>query len=108
MNARIARQPGVELAPERRVGGLEQHLQVAAREHRRDVAGAGELRRPAVRVGIDLHGQRCRREAGARERLRGGLRVAHEMADMIEENLAGKRQLAVGWHFGVLRYRCDC
>ena len=63
-----------------------------------------ELRRPAGRIGIDLHGQRRRREARARERLRGGLRVAHEMADMIEENLAAERQLAIGWHFGVLRH----
>ena len=60
-----------------------------------------ELRRPARRIGIDLHGQRRRREARAGERLRRGLRVAHEVADMVEENLAAERQLAVGRGFRV-------
>ncbi len=101
VDARIAREPGVELAAERRVGGLEQHLDVAAREHRRDVAGAGELRRSARRIGIDLHGQRRRCEARAHERLRRGLRIAHEMADVVEEDLAAERQLPVGRGFRI-------
>ena len=91
MHAGMARQRGVEFAAERRVGGLEQHLDVAAREHRGDVAGAGRRA-----VGIGLHRHRRRRETGARQRRARRLRVGDEMADVIEEDFAADRKLAVG------------
>ena len=50
MHPGVARQRQVELAAERRVGGLEQHLDIAAAEHRGDVAGSGRRA-----VGIALH-----------------------------------------------------
>ena len=50
VHAGMARQRQIELASERRVGGLEQHLDIAAAEHGGDVAGAGRRA-----VGIGLH-----------------------------------------------------
>ena len=91
MHAGIARQRGVEFPAERRVGGLEQHLDVAAREHPGDVSGAGRRA-----VGIGLHRDRRRREAGARQRRAGLLRIADKMPDVIEEDFAADRKLAVG------------
>jgi len=41
VNAGVARARRLQLAAERRVGSLEQQLDVTAREHRRHVAGAG-------------------------------------------------------------------
>ena len=92
LDAGIAPERGLELAAERRVGGLEQHLHVAARHHRADIAGPGR-----AAVGGDLDGYRRRRKAGALERRRRGLRVAHEMADMVEKNLIAQRQLAINF-----------
>ena len=86
LQARMARQRRLELAAERGVRGLEQHLDIAAREHRADIAGAG---RPAV--GRDLHRLRRRRKSGAHQRRGRSLRVAHEMADVIEKNLIAER-----------------
>ena len=68
--------------PERRVGGLEQHLHIAAAEHAGDVAGAGRRA-----VGVDLHRHRRRRKARAGERAARRLRIADEMADMVEKDL---------------------
>ena len=95
MHAGMAREARIELAAERRVGGLEQHLDIAACEHGGDVAGAGRLRRAARGIGIDLDRHRRGRKAGACERACGGFRIAHEMADMVEENLVGDGELAV-------------
>ena len=92
MHAGVAGQRRLELAAERRVGGLEQHLDIAAAEHRGDVAGAGRRA-----VGIVLHRHRRRRKARARQRPARGLGVADEMADVIEKDLA--RQPAVGGPF---------
>ena len=63
MHAGMAGQRRIELAPERRVGGLEQHLDIAAAEHGGDVAGAGRRA-----VGVGLHRHRRRRKARARQR----------------------------------------
>ena len=41
MHPGMTRQRQIELAAERRIGGLEQHLDIAAAEHRGDVAGSG-------------------------------------------------------------------
>ena len=51
-----------------------------------------------------MNRQRRGRETRARERAAGGVGIAHEMADMIEEDLAGKRQLAVGFGAGALAH----
>src|SRR3984885_8119994 len=85
---------GIEFAAKRSIGGLEQHFDVAAREHDGDVAGSG---RPggASRIGIGLNRDRCRRKTATCKRTARGLGVAHEMGDMIEKNLVAGRQLAV-------------
>ncbi len=93
LDAGIARQRRLELTAERRIGGLEQDLHVAARQHRADIAGAG---RPAVRR--DLHRNRGRREARADKHRARDLRVADEMADMVEKYLAPRRQLRIVVH----------
>ena len=95
VHARMACECGIEFAAERRVGGLEQELDIAAREHGGHVAGAGDLRRAACRIGVDLNRNRRGREPRTRQRLRRRFRVAYEMGDMVEENLAGKGELAV-------------
>ena len=101
LDAGMARERGLELAAERRVGGLEQHLDVAARHHRADIAGAGR-----AAVGRDLHRYRRRRKAGARERRACGLLVAHEMADMVEKNLVADRQLTISFcHCDILSHK---
>jgi hypothetical protein len=94
MDASVARQRRIQLAAERRIGGLEQHFDVAAREHGRHVAGAGGARR-ALGFGNHLNGNWCRSKSGARERAARGVRIAHEMADMVEENLVEDGKLAV-------------
>jgi hypothetical protein len=90
------------LLPSRRVGGLEQGLGVAAPEHGRDIAGAGGLRSA---VGIDLHRDRRRREAGPRQRGGRGGRIADEMAHMVEEDFIAGRQLAIRLQSFALRHR---
>ena len=91
LDAGITCKRRLELAAKRRVSGLEQHLDITARQHGADIAGAG---RPAVRR--DLHRDRRRRKAGARKRGSRHLRITNEMADMVEKNLIAQRQLAVG------------
>ena len=86
----MVRQRQIEFASERRVGGLEQNLDIAAAEHGGDVAGAGRRA-----VGIGLHRLGRRREARPRQRPAGGSRVADEMPDVVEKNFAADRQLAV-------------
>jgi hypothetical protein len=86
-----ARHGEIELGPKRRVGRLEQHLDVAAREHGTDIAGSGQR---AVRIDLDRH--RRRRKAAARERMTHGLAVRHEVSDVVEENLLAQRQLTIG------------
>jgi hypothetical protein len=106
----MARKRRLEFAAEGRVCSLEQHLDIPARQHRADVAGAG---RPAV--GRDLHRLRRRRKTRARKRCARRLRVAHEMADVIEENFLVLGQLAIGFvhcddlshNHAVLRGPCD-
>ena len=87
VHAAVARETCVELAAERRVRGLEQHLDIAAREHGGDIAGAGTLRRAAGRIGINLNGDGRGGEARPRERAARRIGIAYEMADMVEENL---------------------
>src|SRR5262249_23153970 len=96
LDAGMARKRRLELAAERRVGGLEQHLHVARRQHRADIS------RPCRSAGgRHLPRRRRRREAGARERPRRGLRATHEVADMVEKNLIAERQLAINFcHLG--------
>src|SRR5437660_417821 len=47
------------------------------------------------RIGIDLNGNGGGRKPGTHERGAGGLRIAHEMADVIEKNLAADGKLAI-------------
>jgi hypothetical protein len=95
MHAGMARHGGLELAAERRIGGLEQRLDIAASQHRRDVAGAGGTL-AAVGAGVDLNGNRCRSKAHARERAARRLGIPHEMSDVVEEDLPAHGKLAVG------------
>src|SRR5262249_20136591 len=95
MHAAIARHGDVELGREWRRGGLEPHLDVAAREHGAAIAGAS---RRAVRIGLHRTRRRCK--AAARERAARRIAVRDEVADVIEENLLALRQLAID--FGVL------
>src|SRR6185295_11964258 len=85
------------LAGDRRVEvrhGLEE-LQIAQTQHGAAVGDAGPHRRAALRIGVLVRGIRGERKAEARERL--GLRKARqEPADMVEEDLARRRHLAVG------------
>jgi len=74
---------------------VKQRFDIAPCKHGRGVAGAGEAWR-AVGCGIDLDGNRRRGKAGADERAGRRFRIAYEMADMVEENLAGDGKLAVG------------
>lgn len=85
---------GVELARQRRVGGLKQHFSITTLEHRRDIAGSG---RPcaAGRIGTDLNRDRRRRKATADQRALGRLSVAYEMRDMVEKNFVADGKLAV-------------
>ena len=76
----MARQRQIEFAPERRVGGLEQDLDIAAGEHGGDVAGSGRRA-----VGIGLHRLRGRREARPRQRAACGSLIADEMPDVVEK-----------------------
>jgi len=96
VHAAIAHKAGFKLAAEHGVGSLEQHFDIATREHRGDIAGAGRLRRAAGRIGIDLDGLGRRGKAGADERFARGIGIAHEMAEVIEEDLIADRKLAVG------------
>ena len=54
-------------------------------------------RRNFLRVGIGNHlnGNRRRGKSGARQRAACGVRIAHEMADMVEEDLVEDGKLAV-------------
>ena len=92
VHACVARQRIVEFAAQRSVRGLEQHLDIAARQHRGDVAGAGEL----SLVALDRHWRR--RESGTLQSGAGVVRTAYEMRDMVEEHLLAQRQLAIGFH----------
>ena len=94
VDAVIAGARRFQLAAERRVGSLEQHLDITAREHRRHVAGSGRTQR-AIGTGSDLNGDRRRGKTCARERAARGLRLADEMADVIEENLVENGKLTV-------------
>jgi len=97
MDAPIAGHGEIELSRKRRRSGLEQHLDIAAREHGADIAGPGQR---AIRIDLDRH--RRRRKAAAHERMARGLAIRHEVANVIEENLLAKRQLTVGLgSFGV-------
>ncbi len=96
MHAAIARQARLELAAERRVRGSEQDLDIAAREHGGDIAGAGRLRGATAGIGIDLDRDRGRGKARTRKRARGGVGIGHEVRDMVEEDLAGERKLSIG------------
>jgi hypothetical protein len=104
VDAGIARARHLQFAAERRVGGLEQHFDVTAREHRRHVAGAGRTQR-AIGIGSDLNGNRRRGKACARERAARRLRLAHEMGNVIEENLLEDGKLAVGHRTIHLQFR---
>src|SRR5262249_9982743 len=104
VDAGITRARYLQLAAERRGRGRDMYLEMTAREHRRYVASAGRTRR-VVRIGSDLNGNRRRGEARARERAARGLRIAHEMADMIEENLLEDGKLAVGHRTFPLQFR---
>ena len=94
---RVPLERRVEFARERRLGGLEQYLHVAAPEHHRHVAGAGELRRAAGWIRMRLNRQRRGREPGLHERAAGRFRFAHEMREMVEEDFSAQRKLAVGF-----------
>src|SRR4029077_5956601 len=98
MKAAITFDGTVELAGKCGVGSLEQHFEIPAVEHRGDVAGAGRARRPAGRVGVDMHRDRRRGKARACERLARRLRIGDEMPDMIEKNFIAHRQPAID-HF---------
>src|SRR5439155_23601225 len=95
MHAAIAPHRMVQLLGEFCIRRLEQRLDIAARQHGGDVAGAGRLRRTARGVRIELDGFRRRCESGPRQRAARGLRVAHEMADMVEKNLVSDGELAI-------------
>ena len=83
------------LGNERRVGGLEQHLDIAVCKHCGDIARSREPRRPAGGIGIDLNGNRRRRKAQARQCARRRVHIGHEMRHVIEENLLSHGELAV-------------
>ena len=86
----MAGQRQIEFASEQRVGGLEQHLDIAAAEHGGDVAGSGRRA-----VGIGLHRRRGRREPRPRQCAARGSLVADEMPHMVEKDFRANRQLAV-------------
>jgi hypothetical protein len=82
MQSGMARQRGIEFAAQRRIGGLEQHLDVAARKHRGDVAGSSRAH-PAGGIGADLDRDRRRRKTAARKSAARRLGVMDEMGEMI-------------------------
>jgi hypothetical protein len=82
MQSGMARQRGIEFAAQRRIGGFEQHLDIAARKHGGDVAGPGRAH-PACGIGADLDRDRRRRKAAARKSAARRLGVMNEMGDMI-------------------------
>ena len=90
MNAVVACHGEIELSRQRRRTGLEQHLDIAAREHGADIAGSGQR---AIRIDLDRH--RRRRKAAAHERMARGLAIRHEVPDMVEENLLAEWQLTI-------------
>ena len=94
MQSGVLGQHRVELARQRRVGGLEQHFRVSALEHRGDVAGSGRAC-AAGRIGIDLNRDRRRRKAAADQRASGRVSVAYEMGDMVEKNFVAGGKLTV-------------
>ncbi len=102
VNAGIARQAGIELTAQRRVGSPEQRFDIAAREHRGHIARAGKARRASVGIGIDLDRDRSGRETCTHEGAGRSLRIGHEMTDVVEENLLADRKLAI--RFELLRF----
>ena len=82
MKSGVARERRVEFAAQRRIGGLEQHLDIAARKHRGDVAGSGRAH-AADRIGADLDRDRRRRKAAARKGAARRFGVMNEMGEMI-------------------------
>ena len=94
MKPRVVVQRGIELAAERRIGGLKQDFEITARQHRSHVARPGRAR-VARRLGMDLDGYRRRRKAAALERAACGFAVADKMADMIEKDLLAGGEPAV-------------
>ena len=54
LHSGVARHCGVKFTAERGISGLEQNLDIAARQHSGDVARACQLRRTALRIRIDL------------------------------------------------------
>ena len=94
MSAGIARQPRLELRPQRRVGGGAQDLQIAFLEHGAVVAGAAR-RLLAGRIPVHMRGARRQREAKTRQRRRHGVEIGDEQTDMVEKDLARHRNEAV-------------
>jgi hypothetical protein len=93
MHAGIARERRVEFLDERGVGSLEQHFEIPARHHRRDVAGPGRLQGAVGRT--DLDGDRGGGEARRYERIARRGSVGDEMREMIEKDLVTERELTV-------------
>ena len=82
MQPGVARQRRVEFAAQRRIGGLEQHLDIAARKHGGDIAGSGRAH-AACGIGADLDRDRRRRKAAARKSAARRFGVMNEMGEMI-------------------------
>ena len=82
MQSGVARERRIEFAAQRRIGGLEQHLDIAARKHGGDVAGSGRAH-AACGIGADLDRDRRRRKAAARKGAARRFGVMNEMGEMI-------------------------
>ena len=82
MQSGVARERRIEFAAQRRIGGLEQHLDIAARKHGGDIAGSGRAH-AAGGIGADLDRDRRRREAATRKSAARRFGVVNEMGEMI-------------------------
>src|SRR5262249_62375944 len=80
LHSGVARRRGLKFTAERCISGLEQNLNVAARQHGGNVCRACQLRRAALRIGIDLYWCRRRGKARGRKGPAFGLLIPHANA----------------------------
>src|SRR5262245_4657636 len=95
MHARMSRERSVKIARERSVGSLEHRFDIASGKHRCDIAGTSKPRRSAIGRWTDLNRDWRGCETGACKRSACCFAPLHEMADMIEKDLVGARELPV-------------
>src|SRR5262249_28919793 len=96
LHSGVARCRGLKFTAERCINGLEQNLNVAARQHGGNVSRACQLRRAAFGLGWVWVCAGRRHKASARKSRVWGLLTTHEMPAMVQKNLGGKWKLPIG------------